>query len=307
MKNFLVLFLCSFVIFSCDDDDNGSTDNAVTVPEVSGMTVLVSENSFDDTYQSVITALQNNSNIGIVAEVDHQSNAQSVNLDLNPTKIVFFGNPALGTPLMIESQSTGLDLPQRLLVYQDDDENVFVAYNDPKFLEARHDLDNQSMTLDQISGALSMIAGDAAGTSTNSGSSSDDITTGQGIVTTDSPNTFDQTLDQLRSAIQSNPNLILVSELDHQANAQSVGMTLPPTTVLIFGNPNLGTPLIQDEQTIALDLPQKMLVYETSNGQVKVAYNNPQFLATRHSLDNSDSELQTITMALSNLTDAAIQ
>ena len=106
----------------------------------------------------------------------------------------------------------------------------------------------------------------------------------------------------MRNSIIDNTNLSLVVELNHQENAQNAGLSLRPTSVIVFGNPNLGTPLMQDSQTTALDLPQKFLVWEDENGEVKVSYNNPNFLKSRHLISNSqNSTLEDITNALNNL------
>jgi uncharacterized protein (DUF302 family) len=75
-------------------------------------------------------------------------------------------------------------------------------------------------------------------------------------------------------------------------------MELPPTTVLIFGNPKLGTPLMQCAPTVAIDLPQKMLIWEDDNGNVSIGYNSPEYLKKRHNIAGCDQELQKISGAL---------
>src|SRR4029450_12973509 len=72
--------------------------------------------------------------------------------------------------------------------------------------------------------------------------------------------------------------------IDHAAGAAAVGMPLRPTELLIFGNPPAGTPLMQAEQTIGIDLPLKALVWEDASGGVWIAYNDPAWLAVRHGL-----------------------
>jgi len=85
-----------------------------------------------------------------------------------------------------------------------------------------------------------------------------------------------------------------------------VGLDLAPTRLVVFGNPNLGTPLMQSAQTLGIDLPQKMLVYENADGEVNVAYNDPAFLAARHGVEGNADVLTTITNALNNLSEVAI-
>jgi uncharacterized protein (DUF302 family) len=123
---------------------------------------------------------------------------------------------------------------------------------------------------------------------------------GAGLVTTESDDDFDATVERITSAIEGNDALTLVTTVDHAANAESVDMELPPTTVLIFGNPELGTPLMQASRSVAIDLPQKLLVRE-EDGDVFVTYNHPRYLAARHGIDDEDDVLETIAGALETL------
>ncbi|WP_303318876.1 DUF302 domain-containing protein [Flavivirga abyssicola] len=127
-----------------------------------------------------------------------------------------------------------------------------------------------------------------------------------GIISKISYQDFDTTYQKLKSVIENNPNLRIIAELNHQANASSVGLELSPTRIIMFGNPNLGTPLMQNAQTIGLDLPQKVLVYQDAEGVVKVSYNNPLYLRDRHGIKNQEDILNKIAGALNKITDAAI-
>ncbi len=124
-----------------------------------GIITKVSKVSFEQTYQQLRTVIENNPNLKIIAELDHQKNAGSVDLKLNPTRIILFGNPRLGTPLMQNAQTIGLDLPQKILVYQEEDGTVKVAYNDPLYLKNRHTVTGQEAILEKISGALNKLTG----------------------------------------------------------------------------------------------------------------------------------------------------
>jgi uncharacterized protein (DUF302 family) len=126
-----------------------------------------------------------------------------------------------------------------------------------------------------------------------------------GIITKVSLDNFQRTYDKLRSIIDGNPNLKIILELDHQANAASVDLTLEPTKIIMFGNPKLGTPLmLSGELTTGLDLPQKMLVTERS-GVVSISYNNPTYLKTRHQVIAREEVLEKVTEALDKISNAA--
>jgi uncharacterized protein (DUF302 family) len=77
----------------------------------------------------------------------------------------------------------------------------------------------------------------------------------------------------------------VVARIDHAAAATTVGLTLAPTEVLVFGNPRAGTPLMQAAQTIGVDLPLKALVWRDAAGITHLGYNDPCWLARRHGAD----------------------
>ena len=76
----------------------------------------------------------------------------------------------------------------------------------------------------------------------------------------------------------------LFALVDHSGEAEKAGMSMPPTKLLIFGNPKAGTPLMVAAPSIAIDLPLKILVSEDSQGRIWISYNSPSYLQARHSL-----------------------
>ncbi len=126
-----------------------------------------------------------------------------------------------------------------------------------------------------------------------------------GLVTAPSQSDFATTVQQLETALAEN-DLKVVATVDHAANAQSADLTLRPTTLFIFGNPKAGTPLMQAAQTTAIDLPQKMLVWEDESGGVFVSYNDPAYLGERHGLGD-EAGLGGVADALAGLAEAATQ
>ncbi|MFP4515909.1 MAG: DUF302 domain-containing protein [Desulfovibrionales bacterium] len=125
-----------------------------------------------------------------------------------------------------------------------------------------------------------------------------------GLVTLKSNQSMEQTVEALKKAIQ-DKGLTLFTTIDHAANARNAGLQLPPTKVVVFGNPTLGTPLMQAQQTIGVDLPQKMLVWENGEGQVWIAYNDPEYLARRHGVSGKEEIFTKIAGALDGLARAA--
>jgi uncharacterized protein (DUF302 family) len=102
-----------------------------------------------------------------------------------------------------------------------------------------------------------------------------------GLITVPSDFGPKETLDRLEAAIKAG-GMTVFARIDHAAGAASVGLMLRPTELLIFGNAKAGTPLMQADQTIGIDLPLKTLVYQDASGKVWLTYNDPDWLAQRH-------------------------
>jgi uncharacterized protein (DUF302 family)/uncharacterized membrane protein YidH (DUF202 family) len=107
--------------------------------------------------------------------------------------------------------------------------------------------------------------------------------TNNGVITTLSNHSVEQTVDKLKNILQSK-GVMLFALVDHSGEAEKVGMKMPPTKLLIFGNPKAGTPLMLAAPSIAIDLPLKILVSEDAQGKVWVSYNSPAYLQERHGL-----------------------
>ena len=104
-----------------------------------------------------------------------------------------------------------------------------------------------------------------------------------GLITLPSNYGPKETMDRLEAEIRAR-GIVVFARVDHAAGAAQVGLSLRPTEVLIFGNAKAGTPLMQAEQTIGIDLPLKALVWQDANGKVWLSYNEPSGLAQRHGL-----------------------
>jgi uncharacterized protein (DUF302 family) len=121
----------------------------------------------------------------------------------------------------------------------------------------------------------------------------------EGMTTIQSEFSVEETADRLEIVLTDN-GVTIFNKIDHQQGAIDVDMELSPTILFIIGNPKLGTPVMQCAQTAAIDLPQKMLIWENSEGVVQVGYSNPEFLKNRHSITGCDEVLEKIGDALHN-------
>jgi uncharacterized protein (DUF302 family) len=119
-----------------------------------------------------------------------------------------------------------------------------------------------------------------------------------------SNHTVKQTVDRLTAALK-DKGIAPVARVDHAAAAKAAGLELKPTEVLLFGNPRLGTPLMQASRHIAIDLPMKVLVWEDDAGKVWIGYTAPDTLRARYKIDGKDDVLKTMAGALEAFTSAA--
>jgi uncharacterized protein (DUF302 family) len=122
-------------------------------------------------------------------------------------------------------------------------------------------------------------------------------TAAAGLVTVGSRFNAKETVDRLEAEIRAK-GMTVFARVDHAAGAAAVSMPLRPTELLVFGNARGGTPLMQAEQTIGIDLPLKALVYEDASGNVWVAYNDPHWLAERHGVGSAAAVVAAMRAAL---------
>ncbi|PKG37764.1 DUF302 domain-containing protein [Psychromonas sp. Urea-02u-13] len=126
----------------------------------------------------------------------------------------------------------------------------------------------------------------------------------QSLITLESHYSAKETADRFASIIKSK-GLTLFARIDHQKNADSVNLQLRPTEVIIFGNPKVGTPLMQCAQNAAIDLPQKVLITEDADNKVWLSYNNPEYIKVRHDIKGCDKVITKISAVLNKLSVAA--
>lgn len=95
--------------------------------------------------------------IGVAVRWNHSAKGKAVGMELRDTEILIFGNPKMGTPLMISNQEIGLDLPLKALAYKDASGQVWLAYNDPSYLKSRHGITDKDPVFEKMTGALNAM------------------------------------------------------------------------------------------------------------------------------------------------------
>jgi len=118
-----------------------------------------SKHSVEQTVEA-LTATLKSKGVAVFALIDHSGEAEKVGLKMRPTKLVIFGNPKAGTPLMLSSPSSAIDLPLKILVWEDGQGKVWVSYNSPEYLRERHGLPRELLQNIAITEMLATKAGE---------------------------------------------------------------------------------------------------------------------------------------------------
>ena len=127
----------------------------MSVNAQNGLIHLASQHSVEETMQR-LEALLNERGITIFARIDHSGEAAKVGLAMRPTKLLVFGSPKGGTPLMQVAPTLGIDLPLKALFWQDAEGKVWLTYNDPQYLQQRHNFPAE--LIPNVAGASALFA-----------------------------------------------------------------------------------------------------------------------------------------------------
>ncbi len=128
----------------------------------------------------------------------------------------------------------------------------------------------------------------------------------EGLIRVASPYSVDDTANRLEQVLKAK-GMTVFTRVRHSDAAAAVGVALRPTQLIIFGNPKVGSPLMACAPTVAIDLPQKALIWKDADGKVWIGYNDPQWLKQRHAIEGCDPVLKKISGALAKLTAAAVK
>jgi uncharacterized protein (DUF302 family) len=126
----------------------------------------------------------------------------------------------------------------------------------------------------------------------------------QGLTSIKSNHSPQETMKRLEATVTAK-GLTVFARIDHAAGAAEAGLSLRPTEVLIFGNAKGGTPLMQEVQTVGIDLPLKALVWQDASGETWLSWNDPAWLAARHGASGAETVASKLTAMLSDVAKAA--
>lgn len=134
----------------------------ISAPAMADNGIITVQSNHDvATTADKLESVLNNKGMTVFTRINHAEGAKKANLELRPTEVVIFGNPKVGTPLMLCSQTTALDLPQKALIWEDEKGQTWLSYNDPEYLKERHNIEGCDAVIGKVKGALAKFAGAA--------------------------------------------------------------------------------------------------------------------------------------------------
>ncbi len=238
--------------------------------------------SVEEAVQEIIEELEDDG-ADIVRVINHSANAANVGLTLRPTTVIFARDPKTEVKLIRRGQTVGIDLPQKFLVWEDESGEIHLKVNGVGYLADRHGIKIKDRDLLSLN---------------NKGKTKPDGS-GEGLITIDSSLSVPDAVAAISDTL-ANAGFFIPLVIDYPAESGGSGNSLRPTTLMVFGRPQVGTQLMQASQEIGIDLPQKFLVWEDKDGQTHITWNDPFFIAQRAGVEGLDTLLGNISNALAN-------
>lgn len=212
-----------------------------------------------------------------IFSVDHSRLAEESGEVLDVSKVSFFSNPENNSQILQHEIRAGLDLPYRIHGHYFK-KKPYVIYTSADFITVRHGLDH-SAAIDKFDQDISSLI---KSVSSALPLKFEGLTEGYGVIELESEFGFDQTVEQLKSAILSQGDTVWFHDIDYKQQAKDYGVSLPSSKLLVFGAPAPGAAAMRNYPSIGLDaFPQKVFVY-AQNKKVFVLYNDIPEIAKLH-------------------------
>ncbi len=222
LKYFFLVFFCGIQFGMAQEKDKDH------------LMLTRSDYSFGETNSRLGQTLKQNNSLTLFTEIRHSEQAEKAGLELSDKSLFIFGNPKQGTLLMQCDQLSGLDLPLKILVYSKNDQTQ-ITYSSINYLKKRYEL-KKVKHLEEINKGLKKIASKVSGNRVKK-SGKFKLEKHQGIISEISEFDFNTTYQRLVSAIETNPNLKIFSEIDHFKNAEEDKPGIAPHKTYNFRKP----------------------------------------------------------------------
>jgi len=288
-RYFSCIVLVGLLFFACKKENKSAKDSK----EPTKNKVSISDGMYYNTVQNLDKALTNfkrflgtNRGLEIYANIDHQENARKVEMALAENQVFFFDNPRFSAPLIQENPLLGLEFPTRV-AFCKKGENALVFSRSTAWFKQRYGLkfspafqsySNLTKAFIKQASRADVVEEEAITLSKH-----------QGIEMVKSKLGFKETVEGISQVLDQNEKIFKILSFNFQEKAKVTNYKLEPLHLFIFGNPEIGTQLMQKSPNFSIDLPLKILVRETSDGEVMLYYNDMNFLADIHQTKFKDN------------------
>lgn len=264
MKHKLKFILPAFLfclLLSCKD--NSEKKDISTIDEnISPGLIFTQTDDLEEAAENFKSYVNTDRTLEISTEINHVQNAKDVNLELGFNQVFFIDNPRYSVPLIDENPLMALEFPIRIGFFQIENEKFIVARSEDYFLK-RYRLAN-SAALRSV-GTLSETFLKQSSNAAYTQNSPIDSLDNNGIRTIKSPKNYEETVSSIEKLIESNEDLSLFESKDFAKDAKNIGAELKPLHLFVFGNPKVGTQLMQQNPNFSIDLPLRVLIEKTEN------------------------------------------
>lgn len=268
VMRFSLVLTIGFIIAGCGGSEPIPAERYVGSDQLVG---IVDEN------------LASSANLSKVVSIDHSRLAQQAGSVMPPATVLIFSDPTLESELIKLNPLVALDLPLRVLAFEDvGDSGSKVIYNSFDFLASRYQLNsNAAKSLRRQYDHDMNEATRGVPPAAMALFSNDDMNP-DGIITIASPYGYEETIDRVNAAIGEQNDTVHFGVVDFQANARELGIELKPTYLILFGGPGPGGKAMSDAPTLGLDgFCQKFLIWEDASGGINLSFNDLLALAER--------------------------
>lgn len=238
----------------------------------------------DKLFQTLQRNVLDQAEFELIVDIDHARLGAEAGSPMPPSHVLIWSDPALEAAILTHSPTAAVDLPLRVLAYEDQDSGkAAVIYNSYEFVASRHSLPDDDSLRDgydsAISQALKGLPDGAIATFP-----SDDMPDAA-LITLTSPHGFATTKKRLLDAIRAQSDTVVFGEVDFSSRSRAHGVELPPLQLVLFGGPGPGGKAMASAPTLGLDaFCQKLLIWQDEEGNVYVTFNDLLALAERQNV-----------------------
>ncbi|MFD0933093.1 DUF302 domain-containing protein [Psychroflexus salinarum] len=275
---FILPVILFSIIISCKNNSE-KKDISKIDEQISPGLIYTKTDDLKEAIENFNSYVNTDRTLEISTEIDHVQNAKNVDLKLDFNQVFFIDNPRYSVPLIEENPLMALEFPIRIGFYNIDGEKFIVARSEDYFLK-RYRL-TKSAALRSI-GALSETFLKQSSKAAYTQNSPIDSLENSGILTLKSSKNYKESINSIEEMIEKNDDLSLFESKNFSKDAKGIGAELKPLHLFIFGNPKVGTKLMQQNSNFSIDLPLKVLVEESEDGKVLVHFQDLSFTAKLH-------------------------